>query len=183
VTIVHKDGVIEGQKLCPRCERRFPMAHFYRCNSKKEWISSVCIACTRRYNREWNVANRERLAELQKTWTAENPEAVKRHVFTQQLKKYGMTIEDYEVMLKKQGGRCALCRRKAGKRRLAVDHCHRTNRVRGLLCAPCNMGIGCFGDDPDLLGRVIAYLTYDLEHAEWEPLKLSPRRPTKQSSG
>lgn len=54
------------------------------------------------------------------------------------LARYGLTVEDYEKLLKAQGGVCAICGRPPKKQRLAVDHDHLTKRVRGLLCAFCN---------------------------------------------
>jgi recombination endonuclease VII len=61
------------------------------------------------------------------------------------LKRYGISIADYEAMLAKQGGRCAICQAdKAGKKGqfFAVDHCHKTAAVRGLLCVNCNVHLG-----------------------------------------
>jgi hypothetical protein len=72
-------------------------------------------------------------------------------------KKYGITDETYAEMLESQGGRCAICARGC-RRRLAVDHCHATGRVRGLLCASCNLGIGKFGDSPELLLAAAIYV-------------------------
>lgn len=59
-----------------------------------------------------------------------------------------------------QGSRCAICLRKDGEdvRRLAVDHCHETERLRGLLCGRCNAGIGLLGENPEVLRRAIEYL-------------------------
>lgn len=54
------------------------------------------------------------------------------------LKKYGVTAKKLRKMMKKQGGKCAICRRKT---KLVVDHDHRTGKVRGLLCVPCNVGL------------------------------------------
>src|SRR5438046_1388392 len=51
---------------------------------------------------------------------------------------YGMTIETYERLLRFQGGLCAICRRPPKRRRLAVDHNHKTGAIRGLLCFACN---------------------------------------------
>jgi hypothetical protein len=71
---------------------------------------------------------------------------------------YGLTIADYDRMLARQGGVCAVCEREPGKRRLAVDHCHILHRVRGLLCTTCNTGLGQYHDDPVLMRKGAAYL-------------------------
>ena len=60
---------------------------------------------------------------------------------------YGMTPEDYETILIRQNGGCAICRTKSS-RRLVVDHCHETGMVRGLLCDACNKGLGNFAERP-----------------------------------
>lgn len=59
-----------------------------------------------------------------------------------------------------QGGRCAICHLSEAEngKALALDHCHTTNRVRGLLCDLCNTGLGRFKDSPDALRRAITYL-------------------------
>lgn len=76
--------------------------------------------------------------------------------------KYGLTEGDYESMLAEQGGGCAVCRattvRQTGIKFFHVDHCHETGEVRGLLCGPCNKGLGAFSDDPALLLRAAEYL-------------------------
>lgn len=74
---------------------------------------------------------------------------------------YGITAEQYEMLYKAQGGRCAICRRATGAaRRLAVDHDHKTGEVRGLLCKPCNRyGLGMFArDNPEVFDRAADYL-------------------------
>jgi hypothetical protein len=75
-----------------------------------------------------------------------------------QLKKHGMSVEDYQAMLLRQGGVCGICKRPPGKRRLSVDHCHKTGQVRGLLHSNCNSGIGFYGDDARLTREAAAYL-------------------------
>ncbi len=73
--------------------------------------------------------------------------------------KWGLSLEDYDNMLQKQNGVCAICFEKCRSgRRLAIDHCHKTGKIRGLLCGECNNGIGKLKDDPDLLRRAIKYL-------------------------
>lgn len=79
--------------------------------------------------------------------------------------QYGITEAKYNKMLWLQNGVCAICRKeetivdeRTGKlRRLAVDHCHNTNKVRGLLCNSCNTGIGKLQHDPELLRIAALY--------------------------
>ena len=70
---------------------------------------------------------------------------------------YGMSDPDYEALLARQGGVCAICGRKS-RRRLVVDHCHVCDQVRGLLCHNCNLGLGNYCDDIGRLQAAIAYL-------------------------
>lgn len=74
--------------------------------------------------------------------------------------RFGISVDDYDEMLLKQHGVCAICGGYcASGRRLAVDHCHETGRVRGLLCARCNIGLGFFDKDGgDLLLSAVEYL-------------------------
>ncbi len=78
--------------------------------------------------------------------------------------KYGLTAADYSRLLKQQGGKCAICRQpetrvnQYGPLPLSVDHCHKTGRVRGLLCLLCNTGIGKLQDSPKLLRAALTYL-------------------------
>lgn len=82
------------------------------------------------------------------------------------LERYGITINDYESMLSEQNYVCAICEqpetridpRTGNIIRLAVDHCHTTGIVRGLLCSRCNLGIGHFEDDIPRLLRIVEYL-------------------------
>lgn len=73
---------------------------------------------------------------------------------------YGITQVEYDLLYAAQGGRCAICRRAIGKvKRLAVDHDHKTGKVRGLLCGPCNNMLGLVArDDPEVFDRAADYL-------------------------
>lgn len=76
--------------------------------------------------------------------------------------KYGITIEDYERMFEEQNGLCAICSTcdpGGNGEHFAVDHCHKTDRVRGLLCEPCNRRLlPLVDDDPTILRRAADYL-------------------------
>jgi len=70
---------------------------------------------------------------------------------------YDMSNEEFEERFAAQGGVCAICMKPISKS-AHRDHCHKSGEWRGLLCGPCNTGLGMFGDDPDTLSRAWAYL-------------------------
>jgi hypothetical protein len=87
-------------------------------------------------NREWNRLNKDR-------------------VFARRLlREYGITVVEYNAILEAQGGRCKIC---GNVDKLCIDHNHATNRVRGILCDDCNVGLGRFHDNPMLLRRAALY--------------------------
>ena len=71
---------------------------------------------------------------------------------------YGLSESDYRTLVEGQQGQCAICGRIPARRRLAVDHDHETGSVRGLLCGPCNIGLGVFQDNPTILEKAAEYL-------------------------
>lgn len=74
------------------------------------------------------------------------------------LKRYNLTLEDYEAMLAEQGGVCAICKQEPRTAKLQVDHDHETGKVRGLLCVSCNSGLGHLGDDYNRVLLAAEYL-------------------------
>lgn len=102
--------------------------------------------------------HRQRCRDDSRKWQESNPRARA----NQRMRKYGITIERYESMLDEQGGVCAICRgsdngdKSTG--RFHVDHCHKTGKVRGLLCMSCNHGLGKFKDSIESLRSAAAYL-------------------------
>lgn len=122
-------------------------------------------------NFEWQKTLQRMPGETLKQWwarkwahrQAENPGMER----VRELKRrFNMTVEQYEELLASQDGRCAICRkpetapdRRTGEaRRLAVDHCHTTNAVRGLLCFRCNSAIGRIEESIPLLDAMRTYL-------------------------
>jgi hypothetical protein len=107
----------------------------------------------------------ERVKESQKKYRLNNPKKGKLIDEKRKLEQYGLTIEKYNEILTSQFGVCAICnkaetaRHQIGTlRKLAVDHSHKTGKVRGLLCSRCNTGIGYFNDDIILFMSAIKYL-------------------------
>lgn len=113
-------------KKCPKCSKSKPNKEFHKNKSKQDGLASYCKTCNANRQLKWKEKNREKSTNNQRRY------ALKRI--------YGITEEQYNELLQKQGGCCAVCRRPAEHfhRRLAVDHDHKTLRIRGLLCLNCN---------------------------------------------
>jgi len=116
---------------------------------------------------QWAKDNPERAKQHQKDFYYKHKERMQLKRTKRGLKKYGLTLIDYDTMLTAQDFRCKICGTTnpngpddstARKTRFSVDHCHTTGKVRGLLCTKCNTGIGMFGDDMSLLASAISYL-------------------------
>ena len=115
------------------------------CGSCNVRESGTCSTC---YAREWRRKNKDK---------AKNNDLKK---------EYGITLAQYEEMEILQDFKCAICgkpekdicKKKEGVRRLAVDHCHTTGKIRGLLCRGCNQGLGNFKDNIQSLQKAIEYL-------------------------
>lgn len=88
------------------------------------------------------------------------------------LRKYGITVEQYLALAQQQGGRCACGKPMPSptskEKHFAVDHCHTTGRIRGILCSACNLALGMVADDPSTLRALAAYLEDDWVRAEAE---------------
>ena len=161
--------------LCPVCNEVKDLTEFAgRKNKRGEpYPSSYCRSCQSEYNRKWRAKNgageNARKRELYKSDPtvrkvrqedtarryAANPSAWRGY----SLKKFGITLAEYQTMLAAQNGVCAICSEscKSG-RDLAVDHDHATGKVRALLCIRCNNGLGNFRDSLELLTSATRYL-------------------------
>jgi hypothetical protein len=112
--------------------------------------------------KEWVEKNREKVnAYNKKRYSQLSPEEKKKRNRKQQISLYGLTVEQYDAMLTKQNGVCAICgksERSSSKGVLSIDHDHSNGKVRGLLCDTCNRGLGHFYDNIFLLYNAIEYL-------------------------
>ena len=123
--------------------------------------SPACSACRHLHRETWGLNNPEREAELRHESRMKNAP----HQRAKNIRlKYGLSVETFNELFEAQGERCAICGTssfgtRAGKVLSAfIDHDHISGNVRGLLCRTCNVGIGAFGDSPELLLEAAAYL-------------------------
>ena len=114
------------------------------------------------YKKQWRESNRDKIKIYSKRYR-ERDKAISLDRALGY--KYGITPDMYRELIIKQNGKCAVCgngetvlSRYGIPLRLAVDHCHTTGRIRGLLCNRCNRLIGIVNDDPALLRRMAAYI-------------------------
>lgn len=132
--IIHEpDG---DYKFCSVCKSMKRLEEFTtdsrRTSGRQAWCKA-CVAINQAHNR--------------------TPEKIR----AQNLKhNYGISVEEYQAIYEKQEGKCAICKKPFEV--LHVDHCHNSDRVRGLLCGNCNLGIGNLQDSIELLQSAIEYL-------------------------
>lgn len=140
-------------KHCSGCGQDKPITEFW-INRKRGRPMSRCKVCSLARARAWRISrpNYERdRYQLVKVETRE------RHL----IRKYGVSLSDYDRMLSEQDHRCAICQTTTDTQHnkvLHVDHCHVTGAVRGLLCRGCNHLLGSIKDNPSSLVRAIIYL-------------------------
>jgi hypothetical protein len=169
--LLESDCVIKLRKDETKLYRCKPCAIIYR---KKHYQDNKEKVTAR--NNLWRANNRERVKANDARVRRERPELAKGRVaryreknkeninIRARVREYGITIEQYHDMIKKQNNKCAICSQeetkiwKGKKTELGLDHCHKSGVLRELLCFKCNIGIGMFHDNQDLLLKAIAYL-------------------------
>lgn len=135
-------------KVCTKCNTDKLIEDYPWINYKKIYKQSYCKVCQ---NRMKQIKRRDGSIEDKK--------------HRQLRAKYKISLSDYNIELEKQGGVCLICKEpesrlnsKGNISMLAVDHCHETHKIRGLLCGNCNIGLGSFKDRSDFLLSAIEYL-------------------------
>jgi hypothetical protein len=179
---------VSETKTCRKCASPKPLSSFYRDSRRSDGRQSNCKLCNHATRRAWARANPDKVREQKKRdyqtnrssfqerarrWYERHREKVlqrtsdyarkhKSNARDCHLKRtYGISLAEHQSMREAQGHVCAVCKdpaRMSPNKDFAVDHCHSTGRVRGLLCHRCNQGIGLLADNPDILRAAIAYL-------------------------
>lgn len=145
-------------KLCRKCGITKALSEFVK---NKDRYQYLCKACKR--NKENKRYGREEVKQKYQAYWVRAKLSHKDRFFK---RTYGISLEDYQNLLKQQNNACAICERQESvldkrtkePRRLAVDHDHETGTIRGLLCMSCNVGLGKFGDNQETLRKALNYL-------------------------
>lgn len=163
------DGL--SAKTCRSCGASLPIDAFHRSNASRDGLQAECKVCRRAYrnnsvesqrasSRRHYAKNPAKRMAATKLWRQRNAQASRFAKFRTSLRTaYGITVEKWAQMYDAQNRACAIClSRLEFDRSTTVDHCHKSGKVRGLLCQQCNRGIGMLRDDVAVLGRAIEYI-------------------------
>lgn len=151
-------------KVCTKCETELPATteYFHKSKRSKDGLYTQCKKCYNAYNRRWRSQNCERSRGASRKYAHNNREKISKH---KRKWKYGLTSEQHNQMLAQQKGLCAICSKletaKDKDGGLSVDHNHKTNKIRGLLCGKCNSALGMLNVDNqgiELLCSAISYV-------------------------
>lgn len=140
---------------CTQCNIEKPPSCFRDYDRKRNGKRSNCRECERKSDKR----TPEQLREKTRKWRENNKDILPYSYRRWSLKTYyGLTEEEYNEKLSSQNGVCALCSSPPTTKNLAVDHCHSTDKIRGLLCANCNTALGLVKENTDILSKMIDYL-------------------------
>lgn len=151
MTRVNKSA--QPTRVCKECGKEKPIKNFHPKKSKlrgKTYTNVRCNICANKKDKKY----KQTLTEEQKIKRKDTK--LKWH--------YGIGFNTYRELYDKQEGACAICKKQHTLLTLHVDHCHKTGKVRGLLCNYCNPGLGYFKDSEALLANAIIYLRETKEH-------------------
>jgi hypothetical protein len=156
-------------KKCTHCKIEKPLTDFYAVANGVKGVRPRCKQCMLALERAKYASDEEFRAyklRTQSTKMKDDPAFRARHMALNRKnhlrRAYGLTPESFDALLSEQGGGCAICSAKAivgeQRTRMVVDHCHTTQKIRGILCDLCNTALGKFQDNTALLQKAIGYL-------------------------
>jgi len=158
-------------KFCNLCSKTKEIHLFGKDIRCKSGLSSKCKSCNYVGVKKWRTDNPEKHSIGRKLYKTRHPEKTKEQARKDSQKnyyklgqksriksRYGLLLEEYNSIKNRQNNLCAICRKKEYEKELSIDHCHKTGKVRGLLCQKCNTAIGLLNDDILLLKKTILYL-------------------------
>jgi hypothetical protein len=150
----------QGLRFCTMCRESLPVARFDSYKNGLFGLRSNCKSCMNARSRVQYHKTKDLTARAKKRqeWRDRTTSYERRlEGFRAGIKtRYGLTLEDWEFILRDQTGRCEICSEPMV--RPHIDHCHETGSVRGMLCDHCNRGLGGFRDNPEYLASAVEFL-------------------------
>ena len=156
-------------RLCTGCGQIKPLdsQHFTKDKYNSTGFVYKCKVCRAKAHKEWSLKNPEKVKEInaknkeKRKQFYNSPDGILSSRKAHLKRKYKITLDEFNEMLKKQKGKCAICggtETHDKHKVMAVDHCHKSGKIRALLCFKCNSGLGHFGDNIENLKKAIKYL-------------------------
>lgn len=173
-------------KICNKCKTDKPIKDFSKNKHTKYGFCNTCKECSLNLLRNWVKLPVDPISDTKHCNTCNTNKPIQEFTNNrggsdglsskcrdcsrkEKFKiRYGITVEEYDIMFKNQNGRCGICNNPESENQihnrtnlpsaLAVDHCHITGKIRGLLCSGCNRGLGAFRDNPVSIDKASAYL-------------------------
>ena len=147
-----KEWVKKDRKKNPERYQNYVKKSQQKCKEKKKVYMKI-----------YELENKEKIKERNKKWKNKNKEKIR----DQNLKRmYGISSLDYENILESQHGKCCIClihwTQTKENRKLVVDHCHTTGKIRGLLCMNCNKSLGFLKDNKEIISNMLIYISKNL---------------------
>lgn len=140
---------MQGEKICCNCKEPKPRSDFAKNKRRKDGLQNVCRPC----KQAWDKVNYQKVRESRKPYKRNTYD--KQREYNWKANGINLTSARYREMYEEQEGKCQICKL---KKKLCVDHDHKTGIVRGLICANCNRAIGLLGDDATTLQAAAEYL-------------------------
>jgi hypothetical protein len=154
-------------KICCKCKIEKPLDSFCKDKNTKDGLRSRCKECTKKEFKNWYDKNPELVKKIRKDYKEYRSDYYKseerklKHRKSYIERTFNIPYELYEEMHNKQNGLCGICNRPETSKTykyLAIDHCHKTGHIRGLLCNSCNRGIGMLLDNINIVRNALNYL-------------------------
>lgn len=137
-------------KTCNNCFETKEYNQFYKEAKSKDGYRKQCKNCKNQKTLNWRKENKEHYNSTMRKYNQKHYDKLRLH-------RYKLSMEEYENLLLNQDNKCKLCNKSPSKNRpLAIDHCHKTGKVRGLLCYNCNRGMH-YIDNMEFLDKAIKY--------------------------
>lgn len=138
-------------KICIECNLEKDLSEFHNKKANKDGKQSRCKDCNNIKVRTWQTENYEQFkTHWAKQSTAEG-------ILKRKARKYKISVEELKLLFALNDGTCTICKRFPSNF-LVIDHCHKTNKVRGILCEKCNQTLGLMDDNIDYLLSMVQYL-------------------------